>query len=536
LAGCSAVARPANLPLRSEGAVINQHVTIASRLSTVKPLSIAILAMGGQGGGVLADWIVGLAESQGWIAQSTSVPGVAQRTGATIYYVEMLQARDSVPPILSLMPTPGDVDIVIAAELMEAGRSMLRGLVTPDKTVLIASTHRTLAVSEKEIPGDGIGNPVIVTDAADFAARKTIAFDMEMLATRNGSMISSALFGGLAAANILPFGKDAFEATICASGKGAEASLKTFNAAYDRARLSPRDTVSATPHKRFDALPEGAGHPLLDRLVNRIRVEFPPAAHAFLFVGVKRLVDFQDTAYAGEYLDRLAELCMQDRQNGGEARGFVFTTRAAKYVAVAMSYNDVIRVADLKVRGARFERVRAEVGAQDDQLVYTTEYMHPRMDEVCGTLPKWLGQWIEDRPKLFSRLDRMVNKGRRVRTGTILWFLGLYLVSAMRARRRGTLRHLRETLHREAWLAAAKGLLATNYDLAVEVLDCRRLVKGYSDTHARGLSKFDRVMSALPLLAGRQDGATWLKRLRQAALLDEAGVALDGALKTVATL
>ena len=28
--------------------------------------------------------------SQGWAAQSTSVPGVAQRTGATIYYVEML--------------------------------------------------------------------------------------------------------------------------------------------------------------------------------------------------------------------------------------------------------------------------------------------------------------------------------------------------------------------------------------------------------------------------------------------------------------
>ena len=45
--------------------------------------------MGGQGGGVLADWIVWLAESEGWAAQSTSVPGVAQRTGATIYYIEM---------------------------------------------------------------------------------------------------------------------------------------------------------------------------------------------------------------------------------------------------------------------------------------------------------------------------------------------------------------------------------------------------------------------------------------------------------------
>ena len=96
--------------------------------------------MGGQGGGVLTDWIVALAEAQGFAAQSTSVPGVAQRTGATIYYVEMLPPRDGVAPILSLMPTPGDVDVVIAAEMMEAGRSILRGLVTPDRTVMIAST------------------------------------------------------------------------------------------------------------------------------------------------------------------------------------------------------------------------------------------------------------------------------------------------------------------------------------------------------------------------------------------------------------
>ncbi len=57
-----------------------------------RPISIAIVAMGGQGGGVLTDWIVALAEGQGWIAQSTSVPGVAQRTGATIYYIEMMPA------------------------------------------------------------------------------------------------------------------------------------------------------------------------------------------------------------------------------------------------------------------------------------------------------------------------------------------------------------------------------------------------------------------------------------------------------------
>jgi indolepyruvate ferredoxin oxidoreductase, beta subunit len=506
------------------------------RLSPDKPLSIAVLAMGGQGGGVLADWIVALAESQGWVAQSTSVPGVAQRTGATIYYLEMLPAREGRVPVLSLMPTPGDVDAVIAAELMEAGRSVLRGLVTPERTTLIASTHRSFAVGEKEKPGDGIGDPGIVIDATDFAARKVVAFDMETLAVQNGSVISAALFGALAATDVLPFPRESYEAVVRAGGKGVEPSVKALLAAYERVRQGQRDVPARTPPKRFETLPETAGHPALDRLVHRIRAEFPEPLHPMLHAGVRRLTDFQDPAYAGEYLDRLAGLLGLDRRHGGEARGFAFSQQAAKYVAVAMAYDDVIRVADLKIRSSRFARVRREVGAGEDQVLYTTEYMHPRMEEVCGTLPAGLGLWIEQRPRLFRALDRFVNRGRRVRTGTVLWFAALSLVAGRRGARRATLRHRREGAHMEAWLAAATGVLPENYDLAVEVLACRRLVKGYSDTHHRGIGKFDRVLSALPALRAREDGAAWLRRLRQAALLDEGGIALDGALKTVATL
>lgn len=507
-----------------------------ARQSTDKPLALAVLAMGGQGGGVLADWIVSMAEAEGWMAQTTSVPGVAQRTGATIYYIEMLPEKDGHAPVFSLMPTPGDVDVVMAAELMEAGRSVLRGLVTPDKTTLIASTHRSFAVAEKQAPGDGIGNPEVVVDATDFASKRTIAFDMETLAVRNGSVISASMFGALAGSGALPFSREAFEATIRAGGKGVEPSLKAFGAAFERAKSNPRDAVSAKPIKRLDPLPASAGHPELDRLVNRIRADFPDELHSMLYAGTKKLTDFQDPAYAGEYLDRVTGLVALDKANGGEAKGFAFSQQAAKYVAVAMAYDDVIRVADIKVRQSRFERVRKEVGARDGQLVYMTEYMHPRMEEVCGTLPKGLGLWIESRPGLFAFLDRRVNKGRRVRTATLFWFLGLYMVSALRGRRRGTLRHAREMDHMNAWLKTAADLLPMNYDLAVEVLSARRLVKGYSDTHSRGLSKFDRVLSALPMLRDREDGADWLRRLKQAALLDEGGIALDGALKTVATL
>ena len=132
--------------------------------------------------------------------------------------------------------------------------------------------------------------------------------------------------------------------------------------------------------------------------------------------------------------------------------------------------------------------------------------------------------------------ERPFRKGRRVRSGTIHWFLMLYVLSAFKPIRRSTLRHQREMAHLEKWLAAATTQIAPNYDVAVEVLNARRLIKGYSDTHVRGESKFDRVIGAVPLLAPRADGADWMRRLRDAALLDEQGIALDGALKTIATL
>jgi indolepyruvate ferredoxin oxidoreductase, beta subunit len=503
------------------------------RLPREKPLSIAILAMGGQGGGVLTDWIVETAESEGWVAQSTSVPGVAQRTGATIYYIEALPPRDGVAPILSLMPTPGDVDVVLAAELMEAGRSVLRGLVTPDRTTLIASTHRTYAVAEKIRPGDGTADPIVVTDATDIAARRVIAFDMEALAQSSGSMISATMLGALAASEALPFPRGAFERVVGGTQQGATASLKAFAAGFEQTKNTPLQPPRRGTEKRLDTLPVSAGHPELDALLRRIRIETPEVAWPMAFAGVKRVIEFQDVGYGQTYLDRLSGLAELDRKYAGEAEAFSFTLEAAKSVAVAMAYDDVVRVADLKIRSSRFARLRSEVGAKADQIVYATEYLHPRAEEICGLLPARLGRYIESRPALFRALDRLVNRGRRVEVGRLRGFLQLYMVAALRGMRLASLRHQREVAHLEAWLAKACEMLPQNYKLAVEVLRCRRLVKGYSDTHARGLSKFDRVMAVVPMLATRADGAQWLDRLVRAALMDEAGVELDGAIRTI---
>src|SRR5258708_7616039 len=124
-----------------------------------RPIPIAILPMGGEGGGELAEGIIHTAEHQGYIPEMTSVPGVAQRSGATNYYVELLPKpgpkSNTRGPVLGLTPVAGDVDIVIASELMEAGRAVQRGLVTPDKTTFTLSTNRVYAMTEKIALADG---------------------------------------------------------------------------------------------------------------------------------------------------------------------------------------------------------------------------------------------------------------------------------------------------------------------------------------------------------------------------------------------
>ena len=148
-------------------------------------------------------------------------------------------------------------------------------------------------------------------------------------------------------------------------------------------------------------------------------------------------------------------------------------------------------------------------------------------------LPARIGRWVEGRPRAFRALDWLVNRGRRVRSDSILWFTTLSAIAGLRRWRRRMLRHEREMAHIGDWLDRVLAMAPANYDLAVEMLNCRRLIKGYSDTHERGLSKFARVIDTAEMLRDRRDGADWLRRVHEAALQDEDGELLDGAIRTV---
>ena len=298
--------------------------------------NILIAALGGEGGGVLADWIISAATIAGYPIQSTSIPGVAQRTGATTYYLELfpqkLAGLRGAQPIFALTPTPGDVDVVIASELVEAGRAVQNGFVTPARTTLIASTSRVYAIGERSAMADGRFDSERIMQAARELSKRAILFDMNELTRTSGSPVNAILFGALIASQALPFDRTTAEAAIRQTGKAAESNLAGFTLGFDNASRVPSVEIVAAVKPQPPAGPDIG----LD--------DVPPAAREIIAHGVERLIDYQNQSYAELYLDRIYPIVKIEHDAG--AKDFALTQETARYLALWMSYEDVIRVAD----------------------------------------------------------------------------------------------------------------------------------------------------------------------------------------------
>jgi len=493
-----------------------------------RPIKLTIAALGGQGGRVLTDWLIDIAEAEGYLVQSTSVPGVAQRTGATIYYLEFFPRaaaeRAGREPVMALMPAPGDVDCVLASELAEAGRAIQRGLVTPDRTTLIASTHRSYTIGEKSAMGRGAVDTAQLAELVRSQARRLILFDMQETAERHQSVISAVLLGALCGSGVLPFGKQGFEDAVRTSGIAVQANLAAFEDACRLARQGDGGFSAEVRPKLAGEIPVRARTPSLQPLLDRVR-RLPAAVQAVVLEGARRAIDYQDPAYAALFLDRVERIAALEPRSAAGDGSCALLESTARGLALWMSFEDTIRVADLKTRGSRFVRVREEIRAEPGQLFGITEFMKPRVEEIAATLPAALGRRVLGSPRLGRWLGRCTG-GKQIRTGTIGGFLLLHALAGLRRWRRSTLRFQEENTRIEAWLAAIERLAADRYSLAVELARAQRLIKGYGDTHERGWRNFTALVGQLDFLATRPDGAVLLSRLQEAALGDEEGQAL----------
>jgi indolepyruvate ferredoxin oxidoreductase, beta subunit len=492
---------------------------------TGRTLKLTIAALGGQGGGVLTDWLISSAESCAYLVQSTSVPGVAQRTGATIYYLEFFARSEAErlghEPVMALMPVPGDVDCVVASELAEAGRSIQRGLVSPERTTLIASTHRYYAIAEKSALGQGVTDTAALLELVRAQGKRTILFDMEATAEKHHAVISAVLLGAISGAGVLPFPKQSFTDAITRGGLAVRTNLAAFEDAYQQAQAGG---VSGPPEKAAvpdPQIPSQARTPALQPLLTRIHA-LPAVVQPTALEGVRRLLDYQDPPYAALYLTRLEGIAALE---GASAGACALTLATAAPLALWMSFEDTLRVAQLKTRAARRARVGEEIRARPGQLFGITEFMRPRVAEIAGTLPAGIGRRVLSSPAASRFLARFTG-GRHVRTTSVTGFLMLYLLGGARRWRRGTLRFQEENERIEQWLGRLATLAPAHYALAVELAKAQRLIKGYGETHERGWRSFCTLVEQLDGLRRRPDGAQRLAQLQEAALADEEGTAL----------
>jgi indolepyruvate ferredoxin oxidoreductase beta subunit len=512
-------------------------------MSLAQPITLLIGALGGEGGGVLTEWLIDAARIAGHAAQSTSIPGVAQRTGATTYYVEVfpqpLSEQGGRRPVFSLSPVPGALDGIVSSELLETVRQIGNGMSTPQRTLVITSTHRVLTTAERMPLGDGRADAQGLIDVVKSFSRAHQFLDMAAMAREAGTVVSAVMLGAIAGSGLLPMPRDAYERAVRGDrpGAAAEASLRGFAKAFDAVSAPRQQAARVTAlldAARGETPPAGPSA----ALPPAVAAQFPPALHDVLAPSHARVLDYQDADYARLYVERLHKVLAAERQaDAAGAHGFALTREAARWLALWMAFDDIVRVADLKSRASRARRVRAEVKAGECDIVKVYDHFKPGAPEFAALLPPALAArvtaWDRRRPRPWAL-------PLKIASHSIWGMAGLRLLASLRGWRRRGQRFAQEQALIERWLAALVHGAHADWRLGHEIALCGRLIKGYGSTNERGKRNLLHVIDHLaPPAAPWPDGpsggapaarAQAIAEVRAAALADEAGTALDAAL------
>jgi indolepyruvate ferredoxin oxidoreductase beta subunit len=505
-------------------------------MNTTKPITLLICALGGEGGGVLTEWLIDIARHAGFAAQSTSIPGVAQRTGATTYYVEVFpqpfKDLGGKRPIFSLSPVPGALDGLVSSELLETTRQVGLGLSSPERTLVITSSNRTLTTQERMQMADGRTDSARMLDVIKAMSREHHVFDMGAVAQQSGTIVSAVMLGAVAGSGLFPFPKSAYEAVIGEGGKSAAASLHGFRRGFEavaivRTRAAMVSDLLLNPEQTTPS-------------VNGLSVEvlqlFPPAVHDMLALGHARVLEYQDAAYAKHYVQRLLQVLNAERQaDPAAAHDYTITREMARWLALWMAFDDIIRVADLKSRASRWQRVKGEVKAQDADLLRVYDHFKPGVPEFAAMLPTTLATTV------IAWDRRRQQKGKapwalpiKVGSHSVLGMASLRVLASLRWLRKRGSRFAQEQALIEQWLACVVQGTRQHWQIGSELAQCGRLIKGYGSTNERGK---DNLLHIIGHLAQKGSFATPEARsaaiaaARTAALADDAGTALDASLR-----
>ena len=505
-----------------------------------QPISILLCALGGEGGGVLADWLIEAARHAGYPAQATSIPGVAQRTGATTYYLEVFPTHSRElggrKPVFGLNPLPGRLDLLVSSELLETARQISNGLSSVDRTLLISAGNRALTTQEKMQMGDGRLDDTALVQLLQQHSRASHVLDMASLTRDAGTVVSAVMLGSIAACGVLPLQRADYEAAIadCKSTEqlnaSQRASLRGFALAWDAVHNQNTQARYVDAVLAPKAPATSAIAPKATVLPNSVTAQFPVATHEVLALGMDRLMDYQNQDYADLYVQRLLTVLASEPHGHSSV-----TQDTARWLALWMAFDDIVRVADLKSRASRWARVRGEVKAKDDDVVKLFDHFKPGIPEFAALLPKPLAlrlmRWDNAR---VMRGQQPLAFPIKVGTHSVFGMVMLRLLASLTWLRVRGHRYAEEQALIEEWLKAVTHASAQSPALGLSLAQCGRLIKGYGGTHDRGRDNLLHILRHLAQGASfnsHAERAHAIDLAREAALRDEAGIALDQTLR-----
>lgn len=506
-----------------------------------QPISLLVCALGGEGGGVLTEWIIATAYHAGYAAQSTSIPGVAQRTGATTYYIEVFPIPISLlggkKPIFSLNPVPGALDAIVSSELLETTRQIGNGMATKERTQIITSSTRTFTTMERMQLGDGRVDSDKLLNIVQLNSQKHYVFDMNEVARTSGTVVSAVMLGAIAGSELFPFKREDFEAVIQDGSGTSAASLRGFASAFDIVNV-PRQvietqaivnlSIDSTNSENFDNSdkPKSTLKPEFAEL-------FPLQVQAMFALGYARMLEYQDASYARLYVDRLKRVLAAEKESDPtNSQNFATTVAMARWLALWMAFDDIVRVADLKSRSSRWQRVVAEVKAKDDDLLKVYDHFKPGVPEFAALLPlKWANKLIS-----WDRRRTLLGKKPwalplKVGAHSVLGMLSLRALASLKWLRARGSRYAVEQNMIDTWLLGVIQGTQRHWQLGFEIAQCGRLIKGYGSTNERGKENLLHVLEHLAKGIDPALTAEAIAAVCNAALADESGKAFDATLQ-----
>jgi len=466
-----------------------------------KLIKILIPAVGGQGGGLLTEWLLQAFETENYDVQSISLPGLAQRGGSTTYYIEAYPNVEGENIIFSQFPMPGEIDLIVSQEFLELGRMLENGFGS-ENTVIISSTHRMYSTEEKLPVASGIYEDEKLHEYAKEFSKQFIGLNVLSLAKQNGmnELASNAiLFGALCASMAIPVSRESFEKAIEKAAVSVKANLEAFEVGFSYVveHKGPDNYQGEGIEPEFDEINYISSSDIrnIENAKKDLFNIYPEYLWPFIEEALFRLTDYQGFWYAEDFINKIKRYKEIETQNPGE--DYKLTEYVIKNLALLMTYEDGIRVSELKIRDRRFERIRKEMQIRDDQVFEVVDYLKPEADEIYGLLPD-----IVVRPvlSLFNSANLRSNKdpvtlAQKPVTTSFFGYLRVWILSKIKFMRPVSHRYSNEYKTINLYLESIEKFGTLDYKLGLSIAKSGSIIKGYGRVRRRTIDSFKRLIS-----------------------------------------